>query len=246
MNNKEALRKELIKKISLITESDSLINTKKAFDAFVYALATSVKNAMIRTGKVEVYIDDFLCVPEIYKFTRTIAIEEAIEFYSEVFHNSEPGEDILSPVYEEMYTSRISNKMNKGAQMLTPASIGIFSSRILIPQKNMIINEGMDLCCGLGALALKAFKELYDKKSITERFVLIDKDPVMCAGAYAQLALNNFHYRAVNDIEVFNIDAILDYNDFCESGYGLVIANIFNENEKTNNKIQKQKEEVSL
>lgn len=246
MNNKEALRKELIKKISLITESDSLINTKKAFDAFVYALATSVKNAMIRTGRVEVYIDDFLCVPEIYKFTRTIAIEEAIEFYLEVFHNSEPGEDILSPVYEEMYTSRISNKMNKGAQMLTPESIANFCSNILISNNDDVIERGMDMCCGLGSLALKAFKASHKKKTITERFVLIDKDPVMCAGAYAQLALNNFHYKAVNILEVYNIDAILDYKDFCESGYGLAIANIFNEDEKTNNKIQKQKEEVSL
>lgn len=224
MNTKE--RKELIKKISLITESDSLTSTKKAIDAFIYALATTVKNAMIGTGKVEVFIDNFLCVPEVYKFTRTTAIHEAIQCYTEIFHKSEPGEDILSPVYEEMYTSRISNKMNKGAQMLSPASIGIFSSLVLIPQ-NKVINEGMDMCCGLGSLALKTFKESHKKNTITERFVLIDKDPVMCAGAYAQLALNNFHYRAVNSIEVFNIDAILDYDNFCESGYGLVIANKF-------------------
>jgi len=223
MNTKE--RKELIKKISLITESDSLTSTKKAIDAFIYALATTVKNAMIGTGKVEVFIDDFLCVPEVYKFTRTIAIEEAIQCYTEIFHNSEPGEDILSQLYEEMYTSRISNKMNKGAQMLTPPSIANFLSKALINQKNDLIDTGMDMCCGLGALALKAFKESHKKKTITDRFVLIDKDPVMCAGAYAQLAINNFHYRAVNNIEVFNIDAILDYDNFCESGYGLVIAN---------------------
>ncbi|MGC1028194.1 N-6 DNA methylase [Pantoea agglomerans] len=226
MNTKE--RKELIKKISLITESDSLTSTKKAIDAFIYALATTVKNAMIGTGKVEVFIDDFLCVPEVYKFTRTTAIEEAIQCYTEIFSNSEPGEDILSPVYEEMYTSRISNKMNKGAQMLTPPSIANFLSKVLINQKNDLIDTGMDMCCGLGALALKAFKESHKKKTITERFLLIDKDPVMCAGAYAQLAINNFHYKAVNNIEVFNIDAILDYDDFCESGYGLVIANSFN------------------
>lgn len=244
MNTKE--RKELIKKISLITESDSLTSTKKAIDAFIYALATTVKNAMISTGKVEVFIDDFLCVPEVYKFTRTTAIEEAIQCYTEIFHNSEPGEDILSPVYEEMYTSRISNKMNKGAQMLTPPSIANFLSKALINQKNDLIDTGMDMCCGLGALALKAFKESHKKKIITDRFVLIDKDPMMCAGAYAQLAINNFHYRAVNNIEVFNIDAILDYDSFCESGYGLVIANRFNEGKETNTNIQKQKEEVSL
>lgn len=225
MNTKE--RKELIKKISLITESDSLTSTKKAIDAFIYALATTVKNVMIQTGKVEVFIDDFLCVPDVYKFTRTIAIEEAIQCYTEIFLNSEPGEDILSPVYEEMYTSRISNKMNKGAQMLTPPSIANFLSKVLINQKNDLIDSGMDMCCGFGALALKAFKESHKKKTITDRFVLIDKDPVMCAGAYAQLAINNFHYKAVNNIEVFNIDAILDYDNFCESGYGLVIANNF-------------------
>lgn len=230
MNNKE--RKELIKKISLITESDSLTSTKKAIDAFIYALATTVKNAMIGTGKVEVFIDDFLSVPEVYKFTRTTAIEEAIQCYTEIFHNSEPGEDILSPVYEEMYTSRISNKMNKGAQMLTPPSIANFLSKALINQKNDLIDTGMDMCCGLGALALKAFKESHKKKIITDRFVLIDKDPMMCAGAYAQLAINNFHYKAVNNIEVFNIDAILDYDNFCESGYGLVIANRFNKHKK--------------
>lgn len=225
MNTKE--RKELINKISLITESDSLTSTKKAIDAFIYALATTVKNAMIRTGKVEVFIDDFLCVPEVYKFTRTTAIEEAIQCYTEIFHNSEPGEDILSPVYEEMYTSRISNKMNKSAQMLTPSSIANFSSNILISKNNDVVENGMDMCCGLGALALKVFKESHKKKTITERFALLDKDPVMCAGAYAQLALNNFHYRAVNILEVYNIDAILDYDNFCESGYGLVIAHKF-------------------
>ncbi|WP_336654357.1 N-6 DNA methylase [Leclercia adecarboxylata] len=226
MNTKE--RKELIKKISLITESDSLTSTKKAIDAFIYALATTVKNGMIKTGKVEVFIDDFLCVPEVYKFTRTTAIEEAIQCYTEIFHNSEPGEDILSPVYEEMYTSRISNKMNKSAQMLTPPSIANFLSKVLINQKNDLIDTGMDMCCGLGALALKAFKESHKKKTITKRFLLIDKDPVMCAGAYTQLALNNFHYRVVNIVEVYNIDAILDYDNFCESGYGLVIANKYN------------------
>ncbi|EPU3403716.1 N-6 DNA methylase [Cronobacter sakazakii] len=226
MNTKE--RKELINKISLITESDSLMSTKKAIDAFIYALATTVKNGMIKTGKVEVFIDDFLCVPEVYKFTRTTAIEEAIQCYTEIFHTSEPGEDILSSIYEEMYTSRISNKMNKGAQMLTPPSIANFLSKVLINQKNHSIDTGMDMCCGLGALALKAFKESHKEKTITERFALIDKDPVMCAGAYAQLALNNFHYRAVNILEVYNIDAILDYDNFCESGYGLVIANKFN------------------
>jgi len=244
MNTKE--RKELIKKISLITESDSLTSTKKAIDAFIYALATTVKNAMIGTGKVEVFIDDFLCVPEIYKFTRTIAIEEAIQCYTDIFHQSEPGEDILSPVYEEMYTSRISNKMNNSAQMLTPSSIAEFGSKIIIKNNDDVIETGMDMCCGLGALALKLFKQSHKKNTITERFALADLDPVMCAGAYAQLALNNFHYRAVNILEVYNIDAILDYDKFCESGYGLVIANVFNENEKTNNKIQKQKEEVSL
>ncbi|MDE7845081.1 hypothetical protein [Enterobacter hormaechei] len=243
MSTKE--RKELIKKISLITESDSLSNTKKAIDAFIYALATTVKNAMIQTGKVEIYIDDFLCVPEVYKFTRTTAIEEAIMCYLEIFHNSDPGEDILSFVYEEMYTSRISNKMNKGAQMLSPSSIGIFANNVLIPL-NKTIENGMDLCCGMGSLALKTLKKSHQNKTITERFVLIDKDPVMCAGAYAQLALNNFHYRAFKSIEVYNIDAIIDYDDFCENSYGLVIANIFDEVKKTNTKIQKQKEEVSL
>lgn len=226
MNTKEI--KELIKKISLITESDSLTSTKKAFDAFVYALATTVKNSMIGTGKVEVFIDDFLCVPEVYKFTRTTAIEEAIQCYTDIFHQSEPGEDILSPVYEEMYTSRISNKMNNSAQMLTPSSIAEFGSKIIIKNNDDVIETGMDMCCGLGALALKLFKQSHKKNTITERFALADLDPVMCAGAYAQLALNNFHYRAVNILEVYNIDAILDYDNFCESGYGLVIANKYN------------------
>ncbi|ECZ3653504.1 N-6 DNA methylase [Salmonella enterica subsp. enterica serovar Chailey] len=199
----ELLKKKLIKQIQAISD-----NTHKSFSAFAFAAATAARDTT-RLFASEIETGDFLVRPDVYARTRYSKICDAIETYIELVSVSEPYTDLLSDVFHQLQLDYASQAKRTG-QFHTPSSLANGVARFMGSE---IYKTEMDLCCGMGALALARAKYALEQGKMVGVMKGVDIDPTSIAACFAQLAYNNLKNPVFHTIELKCMNAIMYYGD---------------------------------
>ena len=199
----ELLKRKLIKQIQAISD-----NTHKSFSAFAFAAATVVRDTSRPLG-YEIDTGDFLVRPDVYARTSYNTICDALMTYIELVSVSEPYADLLSDVFHELLLDYAPQAKRTG-QFHTPSSLATGVARF---KGSEIYKTEMDLCCGMGALALARAKYALEQGKRIDVMKGVDIDATSIAACFAQLAYNNLKHPVFRSIELKCMNAIMYHCD---------------------------------
>ncbi|ELD4159413.1 N-6 DNA methylase [Klebsiella pneumoniae] len=199
----ELLKKKLIKQIQAISD-----NTHKSFSAFAFAAATAARDTT-RLFASEIETGDFLVRPDVYARTRYSKICDAIETYIELVSVSEPYTDLLSDVFHQLQLDYAPQAKRTG-QFHTPSSLANGVARF---KGKEFYKSELDLCCGMGALALARGRYALEQGKSIGVMKGVDIDPTSIAACFTQLAYNNLKNPVFHTIELKCMNAIMYYGD---------------------------------
>ncbi len=129
--------------------------------------------------------------------------------YIELVSVSEPYTDLLSDVFHQLQLDYASQAKRTG-QFHTPSSLANGVARFMGSE---IYKTEMDLCCGMGALALARAKYALEQGKMVGVMKGVDIDPTSIAACFAQLAYNNLKNPVFHTIELKCMNAIMYYGD---------------------------------
>ena len=228
LNNQIANLKKTIFKISNNPKKTNTQNQDLSFKTFVqvalqhsidtlaqrfthYGLPPSQLRQHIATGKALV---GFEGTPDDLKSIDFDAVVDAINQYSSIVKESEPFEDILSLLAQDILLTRGRGK-SKG-QFMTPPEIAKFTAKLIYtPKEENKTHQFCDPCVGYGALMLAHLWNQHkeDPESLKNiEIVVNDIDPFMCHVTALQILANTTQHNI--DVKSFLIlcsNAITQY-----------------------------------
>ena len=229
LNKQTANLKKTIFKISNNPKKSNTQNQDLSFKTFVqvalqhsidtlaqrfthYGLPPSQLRQHIATGKALV---GFEGTPDDLKSIDFDAVVDAINQYSSIVKESEPFEDILSLLAQDILLTRGRGK-SKG-QFMTPPEIAKFTAKLIYtPKEENKTHQFCDPCVGYGALMLAHLWNQHkeDPESLKNiEIVVNDIDPFMCHVTALQILANTTQHNI--DVKSFLIlcsNAITQYD----------------------------------
>ena len=129
--------------------------------------------------------------------------------YIELVSVSEPYTDLLSDVFHELQLDYAPQAKRSG-QFHTPRSLANGVARF---KGNTFYKSELDLCCGMGALALARGRYALEQGKSIGVMKGVDIDPTSIAACFAQLAYNNLKNPVFHSIELKCMNAVMYYGD---------------------------------
>ncbi|KTB91562.1 hypothetical protein AO073_01430 [Pseudomonas syringae ICMP 11293] len=141
--------------------------------------------------------EPFKCPPENLKYFDQVSLAVAINLYNKIVRESEPFEDILSILAEDILLTK-----GRGApkgQFMTPPYIAQFMAKLIhTPKEKNEPQKFCDPCVGYGALMLSHLWNQYRENpdEIKNIEVMVnDIDPMMCHVASLQILTNTTQHN---------------------------------------------------